>query len=256
MTMLIDTHVHLNNPALEEDLDHYVNKALEADVKKMMVIGFTPDTNKKAIHIAEKYPFISASVGLHPTIAKDVSAEMLDRLEALLTHPEVRAIGECGMDLYWDSTFKDRQIEVFEHQIRLSKTYGLPIVVHMRDADELTYEIMKKHAPMEGVMHSFSGSAEMAQKFLDLGLYISLGGPVTFTNAKKPKEVAKTVPIDRLLIETDAPFLAPHPHRGKQNDSSFIPLIANKIAELKEIPFDEVATKTSENAMRLFKLKG
>ncbi|MFP4078207.1 MAG: TatD family hydrolase [Candidatus Izemoplasmataceae bacterium] len=254
--MLIDTHVHLNNPALEEDLDYYVNKALEADVKKMMVIGFTPDTNKKAIRIAEKYPFISASIGLHPTIAKDVTAEMLDRLEALLMHPEVHAVGECGMDLYWDGTYKDRQIEIFEHQIRLSKSYDLPIVVHMRDADELTYEILRKHAPLKGVMHSFSGSAEMAQKFLDLGLHISLGGPVTFTNAKKPKEVAKGVPIEKLLLETDAPFLTPHPYRGKQNDSSFIPLIAKKIAELKGLSFDEVAQKTSENATRLFNLKG
>lgn len=254
--MLIDTHVHLNNPALEEDLDHYVNKALEADVKKMMVIGFTPDTNKKAIRIAEAYPFIFASAGLHPTIAKDVSEEALDRLEALLRHPQVHAVGECGMDLYWDDTFKDRQVEVFEHQIRLAKAYDLPIIVHMRDADALTYEIMKEHAPIKGVMHSFSGSAEMAEKFLGLGLHISLGGPVTFTNAKKPKEVAKVVPIDKLLLETDAPFLSPHPYRGKQNDSSNIPLIAQKIADLKALSFEEVSKRTTENATRLFKLEG
>lgn len=254
--MLIDTHVHLNNPALEEDLDHYVNKALEADVKKMMVIGFTPDTNKKAIRIAEAYPFIFASAGLHPTIAKDVTEETLDRLEALLRHPQVHAVGECGMDLYWDDTFKDRQVWVFEQQIKLSKIHDLPIIVHMRDADELTYDILKKHAPLKGVMHSFSGSAEMAEKFLDLGLHISLGGPVTFTNAKKPKEVAKVVPIDKLLVETDAPFLSPHPYRGKQNDSSNIPLIARKIAELKDLSFEEVAKRTSENAINLFRLEG
>lgn len=254
--MLIDTHVHLNNPALEENLDHYVNKALEADVQHMLVIGFTPDTNKKAIRIAETYPFIHASVGLHPTLAKDVTEEMLDRLEALLSHPQVHAIGECGLDLYWDDTYKNRQIEVFEHQLKLSKAYDLPIVVHMRDADELTYETMRKHAPLKGVMHSFSGSPEMARKFIDLGLHISLGGPVTFKNAKKPKEVAESVPIDKLLIETDAPFLAPHPYRGKQNDSSFIPLIARKIAELKGLSFEEVSEKTSENAVRLFNLKG
>lgn len=254
--MYIDTHVHLNNEALDEHLDHYIKKAIDAGVKKMLVVGFTRATNKRAIAIASEYDFVYASVGFHPTIAKDITEEDFDTLEALLTHRRVRAIGECGMDLYWDSTFKDRQIEVFERQIDLSKRFDVPLVIHMRDADELTYEILKKHAPLKGVMHSYSGSAQMAEKFMDLGMYISLSGPVTFKNAKKPKEVARTVPLDKLLLETDAPFLAPHPYRGKTNDSSFIPIIADAIATEKGIAVDKVKKATTKNAKKLFNMNG
>ena len=254
--MYIDTHVHLNNETLDEHLEHYIKKALDAGVKKMLVVGFTHTTNKRALEIASAYDFVYASVGFHPTIAKDVTEEDFDTLKALLTHRRVRAIGECGMDLYWDDTFKDRQIEVFERQIELSKSFDLPIVIHMRDADELTYEILKKHAPIKGVMHSYSGSAEMARKFMDLGMHISLSGPVTFKNAKKPKEVARVVPLDKLLLETDAPFLTPHPYRGKTNDSSFIPIIADAIANEKGVAVDKVKKATTKNAKKLFNMNG
>ena len=254
--MYIDTHVHLNNETLDEHLDHYIKKALDAGVGKMLVVGFTKTTNKRAVEIASLYDFVYAAVGFHPTIAKDVTEEDFDTLSALLSHRRVRAIGECGMDLYWDDTFKDRQIEVFERQIELSKTHDIPLVIHMRDADELTYEILKKHAPLKGVMHSFSGSAQMAAKFMDLGLHISLSGPVTFKNAKKPKEVAKSVPLERLLIETDAPFLAPHPYRGKTNDSGFIPIIADAIANELGVSVDKVKKATTRNANKLFNMNG
>ena len=256
MSMYIDTHVHLNNKALDEHLDHYIKKALDVGVRKMLVVGFTEATNKRAIEIASTFDFIYASVGFHPTIAKDVTEEDFDTLEALLTHRRVRAIGECGMDLYWDDTFKDKQINVFERQIEMSKKHELPLIIHMRDADELTYEILKKHAPLKGVMHSYSGSTEMAEKFLALGLHISLSGPVTFKNAKKPKAVARVVPLDKLLVETDAPFLAPHPYRGKQNDSSFIPIIADAIANEKGIGLDKVKKATTKNADQLFNMNG
>ena len=250
--MYIDTHVHLNSDVLYEKLDYYLNKALEADVQNLIIIGFDHTTNQRAIEIAEKYPFVYASVGFHPTEAKDVSNEDLASLDSLLKHEKVVAVGECGLDFYWDKEHIDKQIEVFEAQIIKSKQFDKPLSIHMRDASEKMYEVLKKHAPLKGIMHYFSGSKEMAEKFLSLGLHISLGGPVTFKNAKTPKDVAKIVPIERLLIETDAPYLAPHPYRGKQNDSSLLPLIAEAIAEIKNLTLEEVAKHTTKNAKELF----
>lgn len=254
-TMFIDTHVHLNNPKLYKELDHYIAKAKAENVNVMIVIGYDHETNQKAIEIAEKYPFIYASIGYHPTIAKDILEKDFTLLEKLLKHPKVVAIGECGLDFYWDKHHVNEQISVFNKQIELSKQYQLPIVIHMRDATEKTYLTLKDNTPDKGIMHCYSGSKEMAIKFIDLGLHISLGGPVTFLNAKTPKEVAEVVPLDNLLIETDAPYLAPHPYRGKQNDSSYLPLIAQAIADIKGIPIETVALKTTENAVKLFNLK-
>lgn len=253
--MYIDTHVHLNNPKLYHQLDHYVQKALDKDVKAMIVIGYDHETNNLAINIAEKYPFIYASVGYHPTIAKDLTSKDFQLLENLLKHPKVVAIGECGLDFYWDKEHEKTQIEVFLKQINLAKKTDLPIVVHMRDATEKTYLTLKETAPHKGIMHCYSGSKEMVTKFIDLGMHISLGGPVTFKNAKVPKDVAKEVPNNRLLIETDAPYLAPHPYRGKQNDSSYLPLIAEAIAEIRNVSTETIAKETSDNAIKLFKLK-
>jgi len=220
----------------------------------MIVIGFDDLTNQRALELSSQYDFIYASVGFHPTDAKNVTKDDLLHLETLLKADKVRAIGDCGLDFYWDKEHIEQQIAVFEHQIELSKKYDLPLVIHMRDAQEKTYEVLKPHAPLKGVMHCYSGSKEMAERFLSLGLHISLGGPVTFKNAKVPKEVAKIVPSDKLLIETDAPYLTPHPYRGKQNDSSFLPLIAKKIAELRDTSIDDIAQLTTNNAIKLFKL--
>jgi TatD DNase family protein len=252
--LYIDTHVHLNSDVLYENLDMYIKKAIDANVSNLVVIGFDHLTNQRAIEIAEKYPFVFASVGFHPTEAKNITQKDYDVLDKLLTHEKVVAIGECGLDFYWDKDHKKEQIEVFEAQILRSKKLNKPLSIHMRDASEKIYEVMEKHAPLKGVMHCFSGSKEMAQKFLDIGLHISLGGPVTFKNAKTPKEVASIVPLNRLLIETDAPYLAPHPYRGKQNDSSYLPLIAEAIAKIKDISLEEVATHTTNNAKELFNL--
>jgi len=252
--MYIDTHVHLNNDDLYKNVDHYIQKAHAENVQKMLVIGFDDLTNKRAIELAERYAFIYASVGFHPTDAKNIEAKDFEHLETLLKHEKVHAIGECGLDFYWDKDNETKQIDVFEKQIELSKRYDLPLVIHMRDAQEKTFEVLKKHAPLKGVMHCYSGSKEMAERFLGLGLHISLGGPVTFKNAKVPKEVAKIVPENKLLIETDAPFLAPHPYRGKQNDSSYLPFIAKMIAELREAPLEHIAKLTTDNAVKLFNL--
>ncbi len=253
--MIVDTHVHLNNDVLYEDLTHYLEKARGQNVEKMIVVGFTPQTNDIAAKIAEEHAGVFATAGLHPSHAPDFREEDFERLQEQLKHPFVRALGECGLDFYRGKDDKNEQLKLFERQVKLAKETDLPIVVHMRDASEATYEILAKYAPIKGVMHCYSGSAEMAEKFLALGLHISLGGPVTFKNAKAPKEVARKVPLDRLLVETDAPFLAPHPYRGKQNDSSYLPLIVEAIASLRGMSYEELAQATSENASKLFRLK-
>lgn len=253
--MLIDTHVHLNNEALYEDVENYIKKAQNENVTRFIVIGYNPEMNEKAIALAEKYDFVYASVGMHPTYVKDHKSSDIELFVKQLDHKKVVAVGECGLDYHWDKDNKTDQKRIFERQIELSKALDLPLSIHMRDATEDTYEVLKRYAPLKGIMHCYSGSKEFASKFLELGLHISLGGPVTFKNAKVPKDVAKLVPLDKLLIETDAPFLAPHPYRGKQNDSSYLPLIAQAIAALKEVSFETIATHTTKNAKTLFNLE-
>jgi len=252
---MIDTHVHLNNDKLFEDVETYIQKALDAGVKKMIVIGYNQRMNERAIELAERYDQIFAAVGLHPTEASSFTNADIEDWQAKISHPKVVAIGECGMDFYWDKTHHDLQEKIFSMQIETAQSRDLPLSIHMRDATEKTYEILKSYAPVKGVMHCYSGSAQMAEKFLKLGLHISLGGPVTFKNAKVPKEVAKIVPLDKLLVETDAPFLAPHPFRGKQNDSSYLPYMIEAIAKEKNLSVDTIKQHTTQNAITLFNLR-
>ncbi len=253
--MLIDTHVHLNNDALYEDVEKYLKAAREEGVQRFLVIGYDPVMNARAIELAENHDDVYASVGVHPTYAKHYSDEMFDKVKDQATHSKVKAIGECGMDYHWEKDNPDEQRVVFAKQIELAKQLDKPVVVHMRDATEDTYETLKAYAPIKGVMHCYSGSLEMAYKFLDLGLHVSLGGPVTFKNAKVPKEVAKIIPDDKLLVETDAPFLAPHPYRGKQNDSSYLPLIAEAVSELRGMNYKKLSELTTKNAKILFNME-
>ncbi len=253
--MFIDTHIHWNNPQLMKDIPRLIERAFEVEVKTFIVIGYDHQTNVDAISIAEHYPFVYAAVGYHPTMAHTLTPEDYTLLESYLTHPKVKAVGEFGIDLYWEKETLDAQILSMQTQIKLAKRYDLPIIIHMREGTQVTYETLKAHAPLKGVMHCYSGSAEMASSFLDLGLHIGLGGPVTFKNAKTPKEVALQVPLERLLLETDAPYLAPHPHRGKTNGAHYIPLIAAQIAQLKDLSVESVAKHTTDNAKRLFNLK-
>lgn len=253
--MLIDTHVHLNSERFNDDYKEVIKRAIASGVKKMIVVGFDKQTNKKAIELAEEFDFIYATVGFHPTIASKVKASDYELLVKQIKHDKVVGIGECGLDFYWDKKFITEQIEVFKRQIELSNQFNKPLVIHMRDATEPTYNVLSEYESINGVMHCYSGSSVMAHKFIKLGLYISLGGPVTFKNGHKPKEVAKEVSMDRLLIETDAPYLAPHPHRGKQNEPAFVKLVAEEISKIKNIAFEEVSKVTSSNAMKLFNIK-
>jgi TatD DNase family protein len=246
--------VHLNANQFKDNVDEVIKRALANDVKKMIVVGFDNETNKKAIDLAEQYDFIYATVGFHPTDAKDVTEKDLKHVTTLFKHPKVVGIGECGLDFYWDKVHIDKQIELFKWHIEKSFEYDLPLIIHMRDASEATYNVLNDYNNIKGIMQCYSGSAEMAPMFMDLGLHISLGGPVTFKNAKTPKEVAKIVPLDRLLVETDSPYLSPHPFRGKTNEPMRVKLVAEEIARQKELPYKKIEEVTTKNALKLFNI--
>jgi TatD DNase family protein len=254
--MLFDTHVHLNAEQFNEDLEEVISRAKEAGVGKMVVVGFDRPTIEKAMELVEHYDFLYASVGWHPVDAIDMTDEDLAWIEELSSHPKVVALGEMGLDYHWDKSPKDVQKEVFRKQIHLAKKVKLPIIIHNREATQDIVDILREEGAEEvgGIMHCFSGSPEIAQECVDMNFYISLGGPVTFKNAKKPKEVAKEIPLERLLIETDCPYLAPHPNRGKRNEPAYVKLVAEQIAELKGISLEEVEKITTENANKLFNI--
>jgi len=252
--MLFDTHVHLNAQQFSEDLNEVIDRARMEGVQYMVVVGFDRPTIIKAMELIEEYDFIYASIGWHPVDAIDMRDEDLEWIEELARHPKVVAIGEMGLDYYWDKSPKEVQQEVFRKQIQLAKKVKLPIVIHNREATADIVTILKEESAAEvgGIMHCFSGSVEVAKECVEMNFYISLGGPVTFKNAKKPKEVAQEIPLNKLLIETDCPYLAPHPYRGKRNEPSYVKLVAEQIAELKGLSYEEVSQVTTENAKILF----
>lgn len=254
--MLIDTHCHLFDEQFKEDLDVCLKNAYNNGVEKILLVGFSAETNKKALELANKYDVFYPTCGIHPSEASKSNKEQIDQLESVITKNRVYAIGECGLDYYWVKDNKELQKELFIMQIELAIKYDLPIIIHMREATMDTFEILKKYkGKIRGVMHCYSGSYEMALRFIELGFYISLGGPVTFKNAVEPKRIAKGLSLDRLLIETDCPYLAPTPFRGKRNESAYVKNIALEIARLREITFEEVANITSRNAHNLFNLR-
>lgn len=252
--MLFDTHVHLNDEQFNQDLEEVIDRAKTAGVDHMVVVGFDRQTITKAMELVESYDFLYASVGWHPVDAIDMTDEDLLWIESLASHPKVVALGEMGLDYHWDKSPKDIQKDVFRKQIRLAKKVKLPIIIHNREATQDILDILKEEKAEEvgGIMHCFSGSTEVALECIGMNFYISLGGPVTFKNAKKPKEVAADIPLEHLLIETDCPYLAPHPNRGKRNEPAYVKLVAEQIAEIKEISVEELAKQTTQNAKRLF----
>ncbi len=255
--MFIDTHVHLNAEQYEEDLNDVIERALAAKVEKMIVVGFDRPTISKAMELAERHSFIYAVVGWHPVDAIDCEDKDLEWIESLASHPKVVGIGETGLDYHWDKSPKDVQQDVFRKQIRLAKRVNLPIIIHNRDATADVVRILREESAETtgGIMHCYGGSVETAQECINMNFMISLGGPVTFKNAKMPKQVATEISLDNLLIETDAPFLAPHPYRGKRNEPSWVVLVAEEIAKLKGISIEEVAQRTTENALKVFSIK-
>ncbi|RXZ79263.1 TatD family deoxyribonuclease [Paenibacillaceae bacterium] len=255
--MLIDTHAHLDSPNFDEDRDSVIERARAAGVTTIINIGFNRDTIPTTLALAEKYDFIYAAVGFHPVDSIQVQPGDMEWLASLCSHEKVVAIGEIGLDYHWDTSPKDVQQHVFREQVQLAKSLKKPIVIHNRDAHEDVVKILKEEGAAEvgGVMHCFSGSWEIARQCLDMNFYISFGGPVTFKNARVPKEVLKRVPIERILIETDAPYLAPHPYRGKRNESSYVTLVAEAAAEMKGKTLEEISKITTENAKECFGIR-
>lgn len=254
MKMFIDTHVHLNADQYDEDLQEVIDRALEAKVEKMVVIGFDRKTIERTMQLIEQYDFIYGVIGWHPVDAIDCTQEDLEWIEQLASHPKIVGIGETGLDYYWDKSPKDVQQALFRKQIQLAQKINLPIIIHNRDATGDVVQILREEnaASVGGVMHCFSGSVETARECIAMNFMISLGGPVTFKNARLPKEVAIEIPLEHLMIETDAPYLAPHPYRGKRNEPAFVPLVAEEIARLKELTIEEIAQATTTNAKNFF----
>lgn len=254
--MYFDTHVHLNSEKYE-NIDLIVENAIKNGVSKMIVVGYDIETSQKALEIASNFDFIYAAVGIHPSEVKNAKISDLDAIEAMLNNTKVVAVGEIGLDYYWDKENKPQQKDFFEAQIKLAAKYDLPIIVHSRDSAEDTYDVFtgnKKYCK-KGVMHCYSYSLEMAKKFINLGFKIAFGGAITFLNAKENKRVVSDLGIENILIETDAPYLTPHPFRGKTNEPKYIYLVAEKIAELKNMSLREVSRATYQNACELFEVK-
>lgn len=254
MATYIDTHVHLNADQYDEDLQQVIDRALEAKVEKMVVVGFDRKTIERAMKLADDYSFIYVVIGWHPVDAIDCTDADLEWIEQLASHPKVVGIGETGLDYHWDKSPKDVQQYWFRKQIQLAKKLELPIIIHNRDATGDVVRILQEENATEvgGIMHCFGGSVETAKQCIDMNFMISLGGPVTFKNARQPKEVAKEIPLEHLLIETDAPYLAPHPYRGKRNEPAFVTLVAEEIAAQKGLSVEDVAYATTENAKKFF----
>ena len=253
-TGIFDTHAHYDDECFDEDRFELLDGMLASDVSGIINCGCTVKSSETSIAYAEKYSKMYAAVGIHPQNAAEEAENALQKIEELAKHEKVVAIGEIGLDYHYDYTPKDMQIEYFEKQILLAKKLDLPVIVHDREAHQDCVEMLLKYKP-RGVMHCFSGSVETAKQLTDIGFYIGLGGSVTFKNAKKPAEVAASIDLDRLLLETDCPYMTPVPFRGKRNNSSLIIHTAEKIAELRGITAQEVIDKARENTYKLFNIK-
>lgn len=255
--MLFDTHTHLNVKQFEKDEAEVIQRAKDAGVSKMAVVGFDYPTIEKAITLSKNYPEIYPIIGWHPTEAGSYSVEVENKLTELVKTEKIIALGEMGLDYYWMEDSKEVQIEAFRKQIRLAKKLNLPIVIHNRESTEDVYQVLKEENIQEigGIMHSFNLSPAWLEKFLALGMHISFSGVLTFNNAEEVRESAKQVPLERLLIETDAPYLSPEPHRGQRNEPSYVKFVAEELAKIHGLSFAEMATITTENALKLFKIK-
>jgi TatD DNase family protein len=253
--MIFDSHAHYDSEKFNEDRDYILSEFLPKN-NVIGVVNCASDLNSSelCLKLAERYDYIYAAVGVHPHEAEESGLFDPDRLKALADHEKCVAIGEIGLDYHYDFSPRDKQKEWFEGQLLLANELELPVVVHDREAHADTWDLLRTHKP-QGVVHCFSGSVEMARDILSLGMYIGLGGAVTFKNAKTPVEVAKYVPLDRLLLETDCPYMTPVPYRGQRCDSSFIPYTAEVLAEVRGVTAQEILDLTRKNANTLFGLE-
>lgn len=255
-----DTHAHCDDKRFEEEYDGgtdgVIADCLNDNVSHIINIGTNLENSRVSTELADKFETVYASCGIHPSdVFYDDPDKAIAEIESLLKHPKAVALGEIGLDYHYENVPPELQMIYFEKQMRLAEKLDIPVIIHDREAHGDCLEMIKKFPKVKGVFHSFSGSAEMAEELVRLGWYISFSGTVTFKNAKKPKEACAIVPSDRLLIETDAPYLAPTPHRGELNRSSYVQLTAEEIARIRGVELEEIQRITTENAKRLFRIK-
>jgi TatD DNase family protein len=264
--LLIDTHAHLDFPEFDSDRQEVITRAQEAEVEIIVNAGAGLEASQAGVALAKAYPQVYAAVGVHPHEARTLNEDVLAELRALAQHPKVVAIGEIGLDYYRDRSPRPVQRQAFQQQLALARELGKPIIVHDREAHEDVMNMLRQwvregcqpsatsHQPV-GVMHCFSGDLAMAWEVIEMGFYISIPGPVTFTNARRLPELVRALPLERLLIETDCPYLTPHPYRGKRNEPAYVRLVAEAIAQIREIPLEQVARITTANARALLGLE-
>lgn len=251
--MLVDSHAHVDDERFDADRDAVLERATLAGIELIVNIGADMASSARSIALAEKYSQIYAAVGMHPHDAKDMQEQDYSQLLRWASHPKVVAIGEIGLDYHYDLSPRPVQKEVFLRQLDIARQTGKPFIIHEREAHADTFEIVRTVAQgLEGVFHCFSGSVETAREYLKLGFYISVAGPVTFPKSAKTKEVATYVPLDRLLVETDSPYLTPQAFRGRRNEPAHVRLVAEEIAALRNLSLTELALATTQNARRLF----
>ena len=253
--MIFDTHAHYDDKAFDSDREELLNSMHESGVLGIVNASADINSSLSSVKLSEKYPYVFAAVGVHPENLDDLSEDYTETLKKLATeHKKVVAIGEIGLDYHFRLDNKEKQIEVFENQVKLANSLDLPVIVHDREAHKDTFDILKKYNP-KGIVHCFSGSVEMAKEIIKLGMKLGIGGVLTFKNAKTVVEVARQIPLKHLVLETDAPYLAPVPFRGKRCNSSYIKYVAEKIAEIKNISAEEVYKETFKNAIEVYNIK-
>ncbi|MBP1759637.1 MAG: hydrolase, TatD family [Firmicutes bacterium] len=253
--MIWDTHAHLDDPSYMGEFEEVVARMKSSGISRVTNVGYDLPSSERSVKLAQDYNFIYAAIGIHPHNAEGVTEEIWSKLLWLAKQPKVLAWGEIGLDYYRDLSPRPVQKEIFIQQIKLANEVGLPIVIHNRDAHQDVMEIVKANPPLYGgVFHCYSGSWEMAEILLKLGFYLSFAGPITYKNARNTVEVAKHAPIDRILVETDSPYLTPEPRRGKRNEPAYVREIVKKLAEIKGLSIEEMSFQTMRNAECVFRL--
>ena len=252
--MLFDTHAHLNDPAFDEDREELMAGLADKGVGLVMNAGCSLQSSKDIIQMAEVYPWLYASVGSHPDSADEVNEAVIEEYRKLCRHEKVKAIGEIGLDYYYEDIPREIQKNAFRMQMALAQELDMPVIIHEREAHDDGMRIVKEFPKVKGVFHCYSGSAEMARQLVNMGWYIGFTGVLTFKNARKAVETAAAIPLDRIVLETDCPFMAPEPFRGKRNDPGYLPKMAEKLAEIRGISVEEAIAVTTENAKRLYRI--
>lgn len=250
--MIIDTHCHLNSKDYD-NVEKIISDIVKSDVEKVFVCGYNVETNKEAIELANKYPFVYASVGFHPSNIEEIKESDYLLLEEQLRLKKVIAVGEIGLDYHWQTDNKDKQKEVFKRQLSIAAMCHKPVIIHNRDAEDDMYNILKD-TNTRGIMHCFNGTLETGMKYIELGFLLGIGGIITFEKNVLIREVIKKIPLEYMVLETDSPYLSPEPNRGKKNNPTYITYVASKVAELKNISYNTLCLETTGNVFRLFDL--